>query len=119
MFANPGGKIKTLAWAVLILGLAATAVKAVTLLSVAGVTAGVWFGAIAAGAAASWAAALLLYGFGELIEHAEASRMALEALARGQQPADKPLPAYKPSNSKLSLAEVADKRACKDGGQHR
>ncbi len=71
MFSNIGGKIKTLAKVVFIAGVAVSLIQAVTLWA-AGYGGAYMAGllTLAAGCLCSWAASLLVYGFGELISRA-------------------------------------------------
>lgn len=84
MFDNIGGKIKTLAVIVCILGIIASVIAAVSLWSQNSryLETG-WLGVITlvAGCLGSWVGSFFMYGFGQLIESTEANNALLRQIA--------------------------------------
>ena len=72
MFNNIGGKIKTLAVVVCVIGMIGSAILAFELWSEGGSFAGLL--ALAVGCLASWIGSFFTYGFGKLIEETERNR---------------------------------------------
>lgn len=72
MFENIGGKIKTLAMAICVLGVVASLILAVVFCFQADVLLGVVV--LIGGCLASWVGSFCLYGFGELIEETSITR---------------------------------------------
>ena len=86
MFSNIGGKIKTLAVVVCVLGSIASFVSGVIMLTVGAVN-GLLI--ILVGVLGSWIGTLCLYGFGQLIEDTSAIRELLKSKSLPQAEPDK------------------------------
>lgn len=81
MFDNIGGKIKTLAVVVCVVGMIASLIFAIVLWSMDSYrtpTIALGFGVLIGGCVASWVGSFFMYGFGQLIEDTGAIRKALE-----------------------------------------
>lgn len=70
MFANIGGKIKGLAVGICILGIAASVIAGLGLMTAGSAASiGVGFAILVGGSLLSWIGSFFTYGFGELIEN--------------------------------------------------
>ncbi len=85
MFDNIGGKIKTLASVICVVGIIASVILAIALWTQNdryNPTVALGFGVLIGGGVASWVGSFFMYGFGELIEETTRNRVISEQLLK-------------------------------------